>query len=208
MCLQELRSIVNGSHSDADLQNLVHKFVDIFVLCPTCTYPETKLKISTKNKTIMHVCKACGEKHMVHFLERRHHITPQTIRIHKLSTMVFLNLMQISNIYSKLVRARTEDNRTIQLQKKHVVPRWTWPTGFARSLSKKRREKKNWARMEKRKGIKRRRKTKGCVQVCVCEYSGSGFNANRIERMMQESSNWTFILSSISFTHTHIPPSF
>ena len=125
MCLQELRSIVNGSHSDADLQNLVHKFVDIFVLCPTCTYPETKLKISTKNKTIMHVCKACGEKHMVHLLERRHHITPQTIRIHKLSTMFFLNLMQISNIYSKLVRARTEDNRTIQPQKKHVVPRWT-----------------------------------------------------------------------------------
>lgn len=61
----ELRSIVNGSHSDADLQNLVHKFVDIFVLCPTCKYPETKLKISTKNKTITHHCKACGEKHMV-----------------------------------------------------------------------------------------------------------------------------------------------
>jgi len=66
----ELRSIVNGSHSDADLQNLVHKFVDIFVLCPTCTYPETKLKISTKNKTIMHVCKACGEKHMVDLTHR------------------------------------------------------------------------------------------------------------------------------------------
>ena len=62
---QELRSIVNGSHSDADLQNLVHKFVDIFVLCPVCKYPETKLKISTKNKTIMHVCKACGAKSMV-----------------------------------------------------------------------------------------------------------------------------------------------
>lgn len=61
----ELRSIVNGSHSDADLQNLVHKFVDIFVLCPTCKYPETKLKISTKNKTITHVCKACGDKNMV-----------------------------------------------------------------------------------------------------------------------------------------------
>merc|ERR1712032_1759016 len=61
----ELRSIVNGSHSDADLQNLVHKFVDIFVLCPTCKYPETKLKISTKNKTITHVCKACGSKNMV-----------------------------------------------------------------------------------------------------------------------------------------------
>ena len=62
---QELRSIVNGSHSDADLQNLVHKFVDIFVLCPVCKYPETKLKISTKNKTITHVCKACGAKSMV-----------------------------------------------------------------------------------------------------------------------------------------------
>lgn len=62
---EELRSIVNGSHSDADLQNLVHKFVDIFVLCPVCKYPETKLKISTKNKTITHVCKACGAKSMV-----------------------------------------------------------------------------------------------------------------------------------------------
>jgi len=66
----ELRSIVNGSHSDADLQNLVHKFVDIFVLCPVCTYPETKLKISTKNKTITHACKACGAKSMVKMTHR------------------------------------------------------------------------------------------------------------------------------------------
>merc|ERR1712232_1352166 len=61
----EQRSIVNGAFQDSDLQNMVHKFVDIFVLCPTCKYPETKLKISTKSKTITHHCKACGSKNMV-----------------------------------------------------------------------------------------------------------------------------------------------
>jgi translation initiation factor 5 len=57
------RAVVNGAHVDAALQQLVHKYVDMFVLCPTCGLPETRYKI--KNESIWHRCAACGAKEMV-----------------------------------------------------------------------------------------------------------------------------------------------
>mmetsp|Transcript_3584 Transcript_3584/g.7445 ORF Transcript_3584/g.7445 Transcript_3584/m.7445 type:complete len:407 (-) Transcript_3584:110-1330(-) len=57
------RAIVNGAHTDAVLQELVHKYVEKFVLCPNCGLPETEYKI--KSETIFHKCMACGAKEMV-----------------------------------------------------------------------------------------------------------------------------------------------
>lgn len=57
------RAIVNGQHTDAVLQDLVHRYIDKFVLCPNCKLPETEYKI--KNGTIWHKCAACGAKEMV-----------------------------------------------------------------------------------------------------------------------------------------------
>lgn len=57
------RAIVNGAHTDAVLQDLVHKYIEKFVLCPNCNLPETEYKI--KNDTIYHRCAACGAKEMV-----------------------------------------------------------------------------------------------------------------------------------------------
>lgn len=57
------RAVVNGAHTDATLQGLVHRYVDKFVLCPNCNYPETDYKI--KNEIIFHKCKACGAQEMV-----------------------------------------------------------------------------------------------------------------------------------------------
>jgi translation initiation factor 5 len=57
------RAIVNGAHTDATLQELMHRYIEKFVLCPVCRYPETEYKI--KNGTIFHRCKACGAKEMV-----------------------------------------------------------------------------------------------------------------------------------------------
>lgn len=59
------RYIVNGSHTDHVLQDLVHRYVEKFVLCPNCGLPETNFKISLKKETIHHVCAACGAKEMV-----------------------------------------------------------------------------------------------------------------------------------------------
>jgi translation initiation factor 5 len=57
------RAIVNGAHTDATLQELMHRYIEKFVLCPTCRLPETKYKI--KSDTIYHSCAACGAKDMV-----------------------------------------------------------------------------------------------------------------------------------------------
>lgn len=52
------RAVVNGAHPDAVLQEKIHSYIEYFVLCPNCRYPETEYKI--KNDTIFHRCKACG----------------------------------------------------------------------------------------------------------------------------------------------------
>lgn len=57
------RAVVNGAHTDAVLKDLIHKYVERFVLCPSCRLPETKYKI--KSGTISHNCAACGAKDMV-----------------------------------------------------------------------------------------------------------------------------------------------
>jgi hypothetical protein len=58
---------VNGHIEDNVLQDLTYKFIDLFVLCPICHLPETKLKIEGKKKSceIFHVCHACGAKELV-----------------------------------------------------------------------------------------------------------------------------------------------
>jgi translation initiation factor 5 len=57
------RAVINGSHTDKALQDLIHRYVEIFVLCPNCGLPETDYKI--KNECIFHKCAACGAKDMV-----------------------------------------------------------------------------------------------------------------------------------------------
>merc|ERR1740130_1985811 len=59
------KAIVNGSHETRDMQELVDRYCDLFVLCPDCNLPETSLKIKSSKKEIWHVCKACGCKAMV-----------------------------------------------------------------------------------------------------------------------------------------------
>lgn len=57
------RAIVNGAHTDATLQSLIHRYIEKFVICPQCGLPETDYKI--KNEVIYHKCAACGNKEMV-----------------------------------------------------------------------------------------------------------------------------------------------
>jgi len=57
------RAIVNGAHTDDTLQKLIHRYVEGFVICPTCGLPETKYSI--KSGCIWHRCAACGAKEMI-----------------------------------------------------------------------------------------------------------------------------------------------
>ena len=66
----EDRAVVNGAHNDAVLQQLMHRYIESFVLCPNCGLPETEYKI--KNECIYHKCAACGAKEM---LDMNHKLT-------------------------------------------------------------------------------------------------------------------------------------
>lgn len=57
------RAVVNGHHQDKTLQQMVHKYIQAYVLCPNCGLPETEYKI--KSGIIYHKCAACGAKEMV-----------------------------------------------------------------------------------------------------------------------------------------------
>lgn len=66
------RYIVNGSHDEGKLQDLLDGFIKKFVLCPSCENPETKLQVKSRIDTINQTCQACGHsgalKHMSHRL--------------------------------------------------------------------------------------------------------------------------------------------
>jgi translation initiation factor 5 len=57
------RAIVNGAHTDRDLQNHLSRYIENFVLCKSCRLPETYYKIKTG--IISQKCNACGAKHAV-----------------------------------------------------------------------------------------------------------------------------------------------
>lgn len=61
------RAVVNGAHTDTVLQQMMHRYIQGFVICPNCGLPETVYKI--KSEIIYHNCAACGAKEM---LDMRH----------------------------------------------------------------------------------------------------------------------------------------
>lgn len=69
------RYIVNGSHDNAKLQDLLDGFIRKFVLCPECENPETTLKVK-KNMIGQH-CIACGYQG---FIGMTHRLTQFILR--------------------------------------------------------------------------------------------------------------------------------
>merc|ERR1712066_1025733 len=53
------RAIVNGHHETQALQSLIDKFIDKYVLCRNCNYPEIDMYVNKKG-IVMAQCKACG----------------------------------------------------------------------------------------------------------------------------------------------------
>lgn len=57
------RSVVNGAHTAPDLQKLLEKYIDVFILCPTCRLPEIKWEVKKGNIKID--CAACGHNGVI-----------------------------------------------------------------------------------------------------------------------------------------------
>jgi len=73
---KEEKAIVNGAHEQAELQKLIDKFIEKFVLCPGCSLPEIDLLV--KKNVVSGKCNACG-----HFCELDN--------IHRLATYITKN---------------------------------------------------------------------------------------------------------------------
>lgn len=56
----EGKAIVNGAHEQRDLQALIDKFIEKFVLCENCRLPEIDLIV--KKGRVQYSCNACGKK--------------------------------------------------------------------------------------------------------------------------------------------------
>ncbi|EZG69115.1 putative eukaryotic translation initiation factor 5 [Gregarina niphandrodes] len=56
--MAEGKAIVNGIHSEADVQTVIDKFIERFVLCPKCKLPEVDLLV-LKGR-VQGKCNACG----------------------------------------------------------------------------------------------------------------------------------------------------
>lgn len=69
--------VVNGSHDETKLINLLYGFIRKFVLCQKCNNPETSLSVA--NQTIRQKCIACGHEATINKA------------IHKLTTYIINN---------------------------------------------------------------------------------------------------------------------
>lgn len=54
------RWILNGAHSHSTLIKLLDKFIEMFVLCPTCKLPEIVISVNQKHTSLKMSCNACG----------------------------------------------------------------------------------------------------------------------------------------------------
>ena len=72
------RALVNGNHSAQDLQAMLCRYIENFVLCKQCRLPETTYKI--KAGLISQKCAACGNKDAV---DMTHKLTTFILAQHK-----------------------------------------------------------------------------------------------------------------------------
>ena len=78
MSSEEDRYIINGSHSNLNLQTLISKYIELYVLCKNCRLPETHYKI--KSEIIYQKCVACGNKDEC---DMTHKLSSYIIKHHK-----------------------------------------------------------------------------------------------------------------------------
>lgn len=83
---------LKGKHSTAELQQVLQKYLELYVMCPRCLLPETYYKIKGKSK-ISQYCQACGHK------------SPCDME-HKLSSFIMKQYLQLKDEEKRKVKKR------------------------------------------------------------------------------------------------------
>ncbi len=94
------RALVTGSHQTGTLQELLDKFLGVYVLCPTCGLPELDLKTHKKSDDINGTCKACGFNGLL-----------GEATVHKMAAYVLKNPMDGSGEDGKGAKKLTKEER-------------------------------------------------------------------------------------------------
>lgn len=68
-------TIINGAFKEEDLRPLLDKFIERYVLCKGCNYPEMIMRV--KGDKILGDCNSCGKKNA---LDTRHKVASLIIK--------------------------------------------------------------------------------------------------------------------------------
>lgn len=147
------RAVINGQHTDLELQNMIHKYIEAFVICPNCGLPETDYKI--KNGCIYHKCAACGSNEM---LDMSHKLTTFILAQHKKNRKE-----KTKKEKKKEKRGSKEDNDSQEDKKKKKDKKEKKKKSSAGSdeEKKKKRDKKRKDKKSKSKSLDKESKSKG-----------------------------------------------
>jgi len=159
---EEEKALVNGSHNDQSLQELVFRYIQAFVLCPNCKLPETEYKI--KNDTIFHKCFACGAKEMVDMG-------------HKLTTYIVGNVKK-----AKLAKKAKKSKEEKKKKKKKTDEDCSEAAGTPE-------KKKDKDKKEKKSAKKKKKKEKRNSDNEEGSGSGSGGEENSQEELVADVEN-------------------
>lgn len=141
------RAIVNGAHTDGVLQELMHRYIEKFVLCPNCGLPETEYKI--KSAAIYHKCAACGAKEMVDMS-------------HKLCNYILAENKKDKASGKAAKEAKKDDKKKSKKKEKDGSD----------NDEKKKKDKKDKKKPSSSSSSKKKDKTEGTVHPCSALVSG------------------------------------
>lgn len=145
------RAVVNGHHTDKVLVDLVHKYIETFVLCPNCLLPETEYKI--KSGAIYHKCAACGSKEMVDMS-------------HKLCTYIL----------AQDKKAKAEAKKNAKKKDKKKSKKESDSSGDEKKKEKKEKKSKDKKKEKKeKKNEKKPKEDKSYLEDAVSGDKGDGF---------------------------------
>lgn len=93
----EITSIINGAFSEEELKRHMDKFIEKYILCPNCKYPEMVLRV--RKEKVCGSCNSCGAK-------------PILDNNHKLATFILKNPPKNNSEFKKEAEKEKEEKES------------------------------------------------------------------------------------------------